>query len=97
MPNSFDPDSWSLHPQKPPSKPDHLLPRAIAIMVKFRGIEVSIVSQFDIRKLPEFRVPEKSREDPFTEQSSSIDSQAVASCFIPIYAGSQSKSPTQSP
>jgi hypothetical protein len=61
-------------------------------MVKFRGIEISIVSQFDIRKLPEFKMADKSREDPFTERDVSKDSQAVASCFIPIYAGSQSKS-----
>ena len=58
-------------------------------MVKFRGIELSIVSQFDIRKLPEYSPRDSA--DPFqcggpTLQS---DNNAVASCYVPIYPGSQ--------
>ena len=56
-------------------------------MVKFRGIEVSIVSQFDIRKLPEFSPP---KCDPFNEGPSlQSDDNAVASCYVPVYPGSQ--------
>ncbi|KPI36749.1 uncharacterized protein AB675_11828 [Cyphellophora attinorum] len=58
-------------------------------MVKFRGIEISIISQFDIRKLPEFRFVAKSEADPFTEPPPSPSASAVASCYVPIYAGSQ--------
>jgi hypothetical protein len=51
-------------------------------MVKFRGIEISIVSQFDIRKIPEFVA--MSNRDPFAP-----DDKATASCYVPIYPGSQ--------
>ena len=55
-------------------------------MVKWRGIEIAIVSQFDIRRLPEFRVP--SNNDPF-ESSPPPNETSVASCYVPIYPGSQ--------
>ena len=62
-------------------------------MVKFRGIEVSIISQFDIRKLPEFRLRQQSPLSPSdpraASSSSSPSSKAVASCYVPIYPGSQ--------
>jgi hypothetical protein len=58
-------------------------------MVKFRGIDVSIVSQFDIRKLPEFRPLELN--DPFHQRGPALrsDDNSVASCYVPIYPGSQ--------
>lgn len=62
-------------------------------MVKFRGIEVSIISQFDIRKLPEYRLRQQSplptSESRVANSSSSPSSKAVASCYVPIYPGSQ--------
>ena len=61
-------------------------------MVKFRGIEISIISQFDICKLPEFRLRQTTpQSDPFRELGFSSSSNAVASCYVPIYAGSQGK------
>jgi hypothetical protein len=58
-------------------------------MVKFRGINVSIVSQFDIRKLPEFSPCESN--DPFHQEGLALhpDNNSVASCYVPIYPGSQ--------
>ena len=56
-------------------------------MVKFRGIEISIISQFDIRKLPEFQFPETSPPDQ--AQTSPLNPKATASCYVPIYPGSQ--------
>ncbi len=58
-------------------------------MVKFRGIEVNVVSQFDIRKIPEFS-PRKSN-DPFHNDGPTLrsDDNSVASCYVPIYPGSQ--------
>jgi hypothetical protein len=54
------------------------------MMVKFRGIEISIISQFDIHKLPEF---------PFSADSTiplqQHRSNPTASCYVPIYPGSQ--------
>ena len=59
-------------------------------MVKFRGIEISIISQFDICKLPEFRFHQVS-QDPFHEsESTSLSNDiATASCYVPIYHGCQ--------
>jgi hypothetical protein len=45
-----------------------------------------MVSQFDIRRLPELVAP--SDRDPF-ESSLPPDDKAIASCYIPIYPGSQ--------
>ena len=58
-------------------------------MVKFRGIDVSIVSQFDIRKLPEFSPCQSN--DPFQQAGPTLrsDDRSVASCYVPIYPGSQ--------
>lgn len=58
-------------------------------MVKFRGIHVSIVSQFDIRKLPEFSPC--TANDPFPQEGPALcsDDNSVASCYVPIYPGSQ--------
>jgi len=58
-------------------------------MVKFRGIEVSIISQFDIRKLPEFSP--RTSPDPFNTVGPSLRSKdsMTASCYVPIYPGSQ--------
>lgn len=62
----------------------------LIIMVKFRGIDVSIISQFDIRKLPEFRLRHQSPSPtPNADGSRSPSSQAVASCYVPTYPGSQ--------
>ena len=62
-------------------------------MVKFRGIEISIISQFDIRKLHEFRFRQYS---PSPADPSSLangprpsSTNAIASCYVPIYPGSQ--------
>ena len=63
-------------------------------MVKFRGIEISIISQFDICKLPEFCFRQTTPQpDPFREITSSPLSNAAASCFVPVYPGSHSESP----
>ena len=59
-------------------------------MVKFRGIEISIISQFDIRKLPEFRFRQPSPSpDCARHQNTTLSTKATASCFVPIYPGSQ--------
>ncbi|KIW15292.1 hypothetical protein PV08_05337 [Exophiala spinifera] len=63
-------------------------------MVKFRGIEICIISQFDIRKLPEFGYSPSTRPaDPFQvnqqPQPSSASAFPTASCHVPIYPGSQ--------
>lgn len=62
--------------------------------MKFRGIEVCIISQFDVCKLPEFHYRTSPQPvDPFQ-----IDGQhevpipspsSTASCHVPIYPGSQ--------
>lgn len=67
----------------------HTLHHTKAKMVKFRGINVSIVSQFDIRKLPEFRPCESN--DPFHQEGPALrsDDNSMASCYVPIYPGSQ--------
>ncbi|EXJ92497.1 hypothetical protein A1O3_01049 [Capronia epimyces CBS 606.96] len=67
-------------------------------MVKFRGIEVCIISQFDICRLPEFRYPKPYQPaDPFQvqgqgshapEEATSSPS-PTASCYVPVYPGSQ--------
>ncbi|OAL28428.1 hypothetical protein AYO22_02882 [Fonsecaea multimorphosa] len=64
-------------------------------MVKFRGIEIGIISQFDICKLPEFQYRKPSRvQDPFQVNyqqdggPSSVPYPTTA-CFVPIYPGSQ--------
>jgi hypothetical protein len=53
-------------------------------MVKFQGIEISIISQFDIRKLPEFPFSADANHSPLPHRSN-----PTASCFVPIYPGSQ--------
>ena len=64
-------------------------------MVKFRGIEICIISQFDICKLPEFQSPTPSSSaDPFhMDDDKSHCSPALpyptTSCYVPIYSGSQ--------
>ncbi|KAL2418112.1 hypothetical protein ABEF95_001036 [Exophiala dermatitidis] len=80
-------------------------------MVKFRGIEVCVISQFDICKLPEFQYqqtnypPPSLGADPFIQvdhnqyKNKAEEGQAqgqlqalccpTASCYIPIYPGSQ--------
>ncbi|OAG34321.1 hypothetical protein AYO21_11531 [Fonsecaea monophora] len=64
-------------------------------MVKLRGIEICIISQFDICKLPEFQYhkPSSGPKDPFQlnyqhENAPSSPFPSVA-CFVPIYPGSQ--------
>ena len=57
-------------------------------MVKFRGIEISIISQFDICELPEFRFHELS-QDPFHDNGTTSNGRATASCYVPIYNGCQ--------
>jgi hypothetical protein len=58
-------------------------------MVEFRGINVSIVSQFDIRRLPE--LSPRKLNDSFHHQGPVLcsDDNSVASCYVPIYPGSQ--------
>ena len=58
-------------------------------MVKFRGIEVNVVSQLDIRKIPEFSP--RQPNDPFHREGPRLRSEdnSVASCYIPVYPGSQ--------
>lgn len=64
-------------------------------MVKYRGIEISIISQFDIRRLPEFQYcPINPQHDSAREKTASPTSNVIAACYVPIYAGSQSKSTT---
>lgn len=63
-------------------------------MVKFRGIEICIISQFDICKLPEFEWrPEPRASDPFQASNMHENSPSfpypTASCYVPIYPGSQ--------
>lgn len=67
-------------------------------MVEFRGIEVSIISQFDIRKLPEFKHSKSSDFDHHAHNPSQADgkqksrltpSYPKVSCYVPIYPGSQ--------
>lgn len=58
-------------------------------MVKYRGISVSMISQHDIRKLPEYEPP--SSADPFQTAGPSIRSEkdSIASCYVPAYPGAQ--------
>ncbi|KAK6382203.1 hypothetical protein LTS17_004090 [Exophiala oligosperma] len=64
-------------------------------MVKFRGIEICMISQFDIRKLPEFKYNSPSQPaDPFQvdqqqPQKPSDSAFPTASCHVPIYPGCQ--------
>lgn len=62
-------------------------------MVKFRGIEICIISQFDICKLPEFQYRSPSQlPDPFQDMSHGSSSPfpyLTASSYVPIYPGSQ--------
>lgn len=60
-------------------------------MVKFRGIDISIITQFDILKLPEYRYqPIPSSPDIFRERSTVPTSKSpTASCYVSIYPGSQ--------
>lgn len=63
-------------------------------MVKFRGIEINVISQFDICKLPEFAATTTSSHgDPFQNASygntTSSPSYPTAICSVPIYPGSQ--------
>ncbi len=63
-------------------------------MVQFCGIDISIISQFDICKLPEFRYPaEMQLSDPFQTDTKHGNAQShqfpTASCYVPIYPGSQ--------
>ncbi|KAK4943568.1 hypothetical protein LTR10_016862 [Elasticomyces elasticus] len=76
----FEP-SESFHPTNLPS-------------MKFRGIEVCVISQFDICRLPEFHYPTPSQPaDPFQVASNHEPLIAspfpTASCHVPIYPGSQ--------
>ena len=56
-------------------------------MVKFRGIEINVISQFDICKLPEFAATTSAHADPF--QVAPQPSYPTATCCVPIYPGSQ--------
>ncbi|ETI28320.1 hypothetical protein G647_00769 [Cladophialophora carrionii CBS 160.54] len=62
-------------------------------MVKFRGIEVNVISQFDICKLPEFAATTFNHTDPFgianRPENHAPPSYPTAACYIPIYPGSQ--------
>ncbi|EXJ70179.1 uncharacterized protein A1O5_06247 [Cladophialophora psammophila CBS 110553] len=63
-------------------------------MVKFRGIEICIISQFDICKLPEFQYCKPPRlKDPFQASNQhehpSSSPYPTAACFVPTYPGSQ--------
>ncbi|EXJ85571.1 hypothetical protein A1O1_05936 [Capronia coronata CBS 617.96] len=71
-------------------------------MVKLRGIEICIISQFDICRIPEFRYPRpyQAPADPFqvrdtdsareeTKTTASAFSYPTASCYVPVYPGSQ--------
>ncbi|KAJ9609151.1 hypothetical protein H2200_006923 [Cladophialophora chaetospira] len=56
-------------------------------MVKFRGIEVNVISQFDICKLPEFAATTSNHPDPYP--AGPHPSYPTATCAVPIYPGSQ--------
>ncbi|KIW73174.1 hypothetical protein PV04_01312 [Phialophora macrospora] len=62
-------------------------------MVKFRGVEINVISQFDICKLPEYAATASNDTDPFRTTDRSDDhlapSYPTATCYIPIYPGSQ--------
>ncbi|KAK5046841.1 hypothetical protein LTR84_007195 [Exophiala bonariae] len=61
-------------------------------MVKFRGIEVSLISQVDICRLPEYLCPpDVSSQSPNEDNPLPPNSPQypVASCHVPIYPGSQ--------
>lgn len=74
---SFDP-----HHLYQPSP--HPLNSAFIIMVKNRGIEISIISQFDIRRLPELQGPA-----PTTKVENGKSKDNLVSCYVPVYPGSQ--------
>ena len=52
-------------------------------MVKYRNIELNLISQFDARKLPEYHF------NPKNSPSSAPPKNDIASCYVPIYPGSQ--------
>lgn len=64
-------------------------------MVKLKGIDVAIISQFDIHKLPEYRFDAMSSPElqPLYPKSGGCRSKApttaLASCYVPFLAGSQ--------
>lgn len=61
-------------------------------MVKLRGIEISVISQFDIQKLPEFplrHTSPSSNRSYDTNKAATKANRGTASCYIPIYPGSQ--------
>jgi hypothetical protein len=58
-------------------------------MVKFRGIEVSIISQVDICRLPEYLYPPTALPLNDSLLPPSSPQYPVASCYVPIYPGSQ--------
>jgi hypothetical protein len=62
-------------------------------MVKFRGVEINVISQFDICKLPEYAATTSNDTDPFLianrSENHSAPSYPTATCYIPIYPGSQ--------
>lgn len=67
-------------------------------MVKFRGIEISVISQFDICKLPEFKHSKSSNFEQYDRNPFQADnkqksplalSYPKASCYVPIYPGGQ--------
>ena len=69
---------------------------ALHNMVKFRDIEICIISQFDICKLPEFKYPRSpTSNDPFEPNnlhkapSPPLPPFPTASCYVPIYPSSQ--------
>ncbi|EXJ64387.1 hypothetical protein A1O7_00723 [Cladophialophora yegresii CBS 114405] len=62
-------------------------------MVKLRGIEINVISQFDICKLPEYAATTSNDTDPFRTadrpEKHAPPSYTTATCYIPIYPGSQ--------
>lgn len=58
-------------------------------MVKFRGIEISVISQVDICRLPEYLYPPTARLSNNSLLPPNPPQYPIASCSIPIYPGSQ--------
>lgn len=59
-------------------------------MVKFRGIQISLISQVDICRLPEYLCPPNVQPPNDTNLNPPNSPQyPVASCYVPIYPGSQ--------
>lgn len=71
------------------SFPIYSLLRPPSRMVKFRGINVSLISQHDVRKFPEYDPPISA--DPFWIDGPvpRIEKDSIASCYVPYYPGSQ--------